>query len=570
MARVGNLRLLIGDRADIGAGLVVPAAFRRAQVVRWPPGSGSDEGIEELADVDWLHLVGQSTRWLGRFASHATLATRRVTMVVESWRKPQPGWSGRVGALPGLVRHEVRLPTGNTGRAVVDLTLAEPTPVGEIIEGALDALVPRLPMPSMVSADVVAGDRVPRQRPVPPDVEPARVLLDSSVVNPIGRSGVDRIKRAQLRFDAGGTNWSLWMERDDEPEVVAAGRLDKLPPDDDQLVAIRSVGVIECQPELSGDPAGAAALLAQIASTGVVLHADTLPWTIDEHLSSELSKAIKSPLPEPLSDPIEWEFRSVSQRRAALRNHAAGLRSMSASNMHRVVSQLPTVSALLVTMRPHELPKVIAAVAGQTYPELEIVVGLHGCALAPEVERVADSCGRPVEIVDIPKAFTLGEALGAATARARGDLVTKVDDDDVYGPEHVWDLVIAREFSGATLVGKGAEFVFLEALGVTVRRTSMTSEAYTTVVAGGTIMLSRGDLAAVGGWRPVPNSVDRALFGRVQRDGGLIYRTHPLGFVYRRHANGHTWDPGLEYFLRGVGPQWSGLPPFAEFVGGGR
>ena len=39
---------------------------------------------------------------------------------------------------------------------------------------------------------------------------------------------------------------------------------------------------------------------------------------------------------------------------------------------------------------------------------------------------------------------------------------TKVDDDDRYGPEHIWDLVLARQFSGATVVGKGAEFVYLE------------------------------------------------------------------------------------------------------------
>ena len=49
--------------------------------------------------------------------------------------------------------------------------------------------------------------------------------------------------------------------------------------------------------------------------------------------------------------------------------------------------------------------------------------------------------------------------LGAeATRVAQGTLLTKVDDDDLYGPEHVWDLVLARCYSGAAVVGKGAEF----------------------------------------------------------------------------------------------------------------
>jgi hypothetical protein len=29
-----------------------------------------------------------------------------------------------------------------------------------------------------------------------------------------------------------------------------------------------------------------------------------------------------------------------------------------------------------------------------------------------------------------------------------------MDDDDFYGPEHVWDLVVARLYSGAEIVGK--------------------------------------------------------------------------------------------------------------------
>ena len=35
-------------------------------------------------------------------------------------------------------------------------------------------------------------------------------------------------------------------------------------------------------------------------------------------------------------------------------------------------------------------------------------------------------------------------------------------------------------------------------------------------VAGGTMLISRADLAMVGGWRPVPKSVDRALLDRVR------------------------------------------------------
>jgi hypothetical protein len=58
---------------------------------------------------------------------------------------------------------------------------------------------------------------------------------------------------------------------------------------------------------------------------------------------------------------------------------------------------------------------------------------------------------------------------------------------------------------------------------------------------------------------------DRALLDRVLADGGLVYRTHGFGFVYTRHGDGHTWDPGLDYFARDPVRTWNGLPPYEEF-----
>jgi hypothetical protein len=206
----------------------------------------------------------------------------------------------------------------------------------------------------------------------------------------------------------------------------------------------------------------------------------------------------------------------------------------------------------------------VAAMAAQSYPAFEVVIGLHGCDLhAADRDRLAE-LAVPTQVLHVPVEHTLGEALGEATRLARGSLLTKVDDDDRYGPDHVWDLVLARHYSGATVVGKGAEFVYLQTRDMTVRR-YMGSELFNSVVAGGTILVSRGDLESVGGWRPLARSVDRGLLDRVLQDGGLVYRTHGFGFVYTRHDDGHTWDPGLDYFLQDPRQAWDGLPPYAEF-----
>ena len=139
-----------------------------------------------------------------------------------------------------------------------------------------------------------------------------------------------------------------------------------------------------------------------------------------------------------------------------------------------------------------------------------------------------------------------------------------MDDDDWYGPDVVSDLRWARRTSGAELVGMAAEFVYLEPLGLTVRRrTSVESPAR--VVAGGTMLLDRGYLRALGGFRSVTRFVDAQLLAAIHRAGGGVHRTQGLGYVLRRGATGHTWSPDLGYFLsrRSVVAQWRGFRPSA-------
>jgi hypothetical protein len=140
-----------------------------------------------------------------------------------------------------------------------------------------------------------------------------------------------------------------------------------------------------------------------------------------------------------------------------------------------------------------------------------------------------------------------------------------MDDDDHYGPEHVWDLVLARQYSGAQIVGKALDWVYLESQDTTVFRPTYAAEKYADFVAGGTMLISRADLGAVGGWRPVPKSVDRALLDRVLADGGLVYRAHGLGYVYVRHSAGHTASVRDEHFLTKTTATHAGLIRHAVF-----
>ena len=281
-----------------------------------------------------------------------------------------------------------------------------------------------------------------------------------------------------------------------------------------------------------------APLRAQLAALGVVL--------VEEE--AELPAG---------DDYLRWQRMSIDGRRESLREHSPW----------PAVAPWPTVSVLLVSNRPDRLEHALSMVRRQDYPHLQLVLVLHGeesvvAQQAPRVRTLLEGWEGEWALIGMPPERNLGHALTAASARADGELLAKMDDDDYYSSTHVWDLVLARMYSGAQIVGKALDWVYLSAADTTVFRPTYPAERFAKFVAGGTMLISAGDLAHVGGWRPVPRSVDRALLDRVLDSGGLVYRTHGLGYVYVRNAadgSANTSPVHEDHFLTKTVAQYPGL-----------
>ena len=213
------------------------------------------------------------------------------------------------------------------------------------------------------------------------------------------------------------------------------------------------------------------------------------------------------------------------------------------------------MSILAPTRRPERLADIVSTVGSQTYPRLELVLALHGDGFGSDAEiaTLVGSLPHPLQIVRVGEAEPLGAVLRAAAAAAGGTLLTKMDDDDYYSAEHIWDLVLACEYSRAQLVGKSAEYIYLERLDKTLRdrQRQKFSECYIPFigVSGGVLMISSHDLVEAGGWRRVPRRVDIALAEDVTAAGGRIYWTHGAGYLRVRHGGRHTWTVDDSHFL---------------------
>ncbi len=249
-----------------------------------------------------------------------------------------------------------------------------------------------------------------------------------------------------------------------------------------------------------------------------------------------------------LGDPQAREEHSILLRRAALRTHAAAAwrpRMLEATG--RPAPPPTTVSVLLATRRPDNLEFALRQVRRQRGASVELVLGTHGFAPDPaEVARLAGDL--PVVVRPHGSEALFGDVLRDLAAAASGDLVLKMDDDDWYSPDFVADLLLARGYSGADLVGVPLEMVYLTPRHETLRRDYRT-EVEVGVVAGGSMLLAPDLLREVGGWRPVRRWVDASLLADVRAVGGSIYRTHGLGSLFRRGEAGHTWTVGTDHFL---------------------
>lgn len=522
----------------------IPGVRIRARAYQWRVEAASIEQLQQLC----VTSVG---------AAEITNLEIRVA----KWSPPK-GWIGAPTS-PGLVAYLVE-PRGAgaqvilTWRVPIDVALALAaalralSPTHELGVGPMLTLAPGLPAAAAALAAGVRDVLLPERAihghlrrcdtlvvPTPdaaPEVERAvtvvvagetwivdraahLVVVDPSVHNPIGRRsmGATEVITASVAggvLELRGSTLKLEVAEDLRASDVEA---------------LRSVGVVIAEADLGPRWSN------QLRACGLVINSCSA--------NADLTTA-------QLGDDLDAQVKSVNARHDALRG----------STPAAALGRWPSVSAVLLTNRETYLTHAMQQIAKLDYPNLQVLVGLHGLELtSARIAELMDLAGRELEFISIAGNLSFGAAMQVASQRADGELITKMDDDDYYGANHIWDLVLARMYSGAQVVGKALDWIYLEGEDTTVFRPTYAAEKYSFFVAGGTILISRADLDGVGGWRPVTKSIDRALLESVKQAGGLIYRTHGLGYMYVRHLAPHTASVASEHFLSKTERTWPGL-----------
>ena len=120
----------------------------------------------------------------------------------------------------------------------------------------------------------------------------------------------------------------------------------------------------------------------------------------------------------------------------------------------------PLVTAVAPSIRPELVEQTIENVAHQSHTPIELLVVAHG--YKPDEARLrnhAEAVGlEAISFLEVESAFPLGELLNRAFAVAGGQYIWKVDDDDLYGPEFLKDILAAFNYTDAVVVGKAAHY----------------------------------------------------------------------------------------------------------------
>lgn len=204
----------------------------------------------------------------------------------------------------------------------------------------------------------------------------------------------------------------------------------------------------------------------------------------------------------------------------------------------------PKVSAVVSTIRPHQIDHILATVSSQLNVDTELILVTHGFSIDHDEFSLKASEAKltKYKILELSSELSLGDCLNAAVAEANGDVITKMDDDDLYGENYLFDQVAALRYSGASIVGKQAHFMYLADSDATLLRFAEREHRFTNLVMGPT-MLGYATTFKNTPFASRSRGEDTQFLRDVIEAGGTVYSSDRFNFMQMRSGDGkaHTW-----------------------------
>ncbi|MFV0407350.1 MAG: glycosyltransferase [Propioniciclava sp.] len=210
---------------------------------------------------------------------------------------------------------------------------------------------------------------------------------------------------------------------------------------------------------------------------------------------------------------------------------------------HVISGERRRVTALVSSMRPHQLDHVLEMLGAQCEVDIQLAYLAHGWDVdGEEIRRRARAVGlENVVVLQAEATVPLGACLNRLVAVADADVVAKIDDDDYYAPNYLSDQLFALDYSGADVVGKHAHYVHLARQEITALRFPDSEHRFTHFVMGPTLVAHRS-IAQDISFPEMPSGEDSNFLRKVVAAGHKIYSADRFNFAQIRGGGSpHTW-----------------------------
>lgn len=198
-----------------------------------------------------------------------------------------------------------------------------------------------------------------------------------------------------------------------------------------------------------------------------------------------------------------------------------------------------SVTVVCVTNRPGQLGEILENYRRQTHADRRLLIVANSDAFDPaELDHQVGSSANATWI-QVPEDRTLGHCLNQALERCTTRFLAKFDDDDHYGANYLSDALLCHKFTSAAVVGKHTYFVYSESQDITALRFPGHEFAYTSFVAGGTLLI---DISQVDGLRFEDRTVgeDTSFLLACQKAGKDVFAGDRYNYLQVRGKD-NTW-----------------------------
>lgn len=243
--------------------------------------------------------------------------------------------------------------------------------------------------------------------------------------------------------------------------------------------------------------------------------------------------------------------------REVLINHTYGertkqiLEKIDLLNKSGSFDSTPKVSIVLSTNRPSFVENIKKNFSRQVYKNIEFILILNNDSF--EIDKISANFSdfENIKIFQIPQDKCLGQCLNYAIEKMTGDILLKMDDDDIYLENYTSDIILPFIYSDAEVIGKSTYFGYSEELDTLFLRSPGKEHRYTNFIAGPTFCVKKDVFNKLLFPEVHGSGTDTQFLIKCKAAGIKIYSTDCYNFVQirRTDASSHLWKMSTSEYI---------------------